>query len=290
MAGPLIIHHGSPDWWLSPDIWVTPHGAPPTSPGVTPEAGKTYDVQVRVYNNYPLPVTDWNLFVCWAIPTAGSIPIPPAAQLLNGTPYGSPISMPAGYPGYSQIFTAKTPWTPVYENGGHECLIAVAFVQVIGFPFSGGLNGDAGPTGDYSIGQRNLGVLPVPHMKKPRRFSYGFQACNGADEERTFVLTARQAALSQIAAVLLDVRGGRAVIDRPGKVEGLGIAASHKPGEAELEGATAVLSSVKIPPRSCHPFTLVGILQTGNALINVTLTQNKRVVGGISVLAMADEK
>ena len=58
MAGPLIINHGSPDWWLSPDIWVTPHGAPPTSPGVTPEAGKTYDVQVRFYNNYPLAVTD----------------------------------------------------------------------------------------------------------------------------------------------------------------------------------------------------------------------------------------
>ena len=251
-------------------------------------------MQVRVYNNYTLPVTDWNLFVCWAIPTVGPIPVPPAGQMLNGTPYGSPVSVPTGYPGYSQIFTANTPWTPVYENGGHECLVAAAYLQVIGFPFAAGLNGDAAATGDYSIAQRNLGVLPVGHMKKPRRFSYGFQACNGADddadEERTFVLTARQAPLSQIAAVLLEVRGGRAVIDRPGKVEGLGIAASHKCGEAELEGATAVLSSVKIPPRSCHPFTLTGILQTGNALIHVTLTQDKRVVGGISVLAMADEK
>ena len=44
------------------------------------------------------------------------------------------------------------------------------------------------------------------------------------------------------------------------------------------------------PPRCCHPFTLTGILQTGNALIHVTQTQDKRVVGGISVLAMADEK
>ena len=286
--GLLTIDIGSPDWWLSPDIWVTPHGAAPTSPGVTPEAGKTYDVQVRVYNNYAEAVTDWNLFVCWAIPTAGPIPIPPAAQMLNGTPTGSPISMPAGYPGYSQIFTATTPWTPVYENGGHECLIAAAFVQAIGFLAN--LDGSRGPTEDYSVAQRNLSVLPVGHMKKPRRFSYRFQACNGDDEERTFVLTGRQAPLSQIAAVLPDVPGGRAVIDRPGKVEGLGIAASHKCGEAELEGATAVLSSVKIPPGSCHPFTLTGILQTGNALINVTLTHDERVVGGISVLAMADEK
>ena len=186
MAGPLIINHGSPDWWLSPDIWVTPHGAPPTSPGVTPEAGKTYDVQVRVYNNYTLPVTDWNLFVCWAIPTVGPIPVPPAGQMLNGTPYGSPVSIPAGYPGYSQIFTANTPWTPIFENGGHECLVAAAYFQVIGFPFSAGLNGDAAATGDYSIAQHNLGVVQLGHMQPtPRRFNYAFQAFNGADQDAT---------------------------------------------------------------------------------------------------------
>ena len=68
-------------------------------------------------------------------------------------------------------------------------------------------------------------------------------------QERHFVLAARQAPLSHIAAVLLEVRRGRAVIDSPGKVEGLGIAASHKCGEAELEGATAVLSSVSTRSR-----------------------------------------
>ena len=68
MSGPLIINRGSPNWWLSPDIWVALPSAPNT-PVADPIAGTTYEVQVRVYNNYDLPVTDWNLFVCWAIPT-----------------------------------------------------------------------------------------------------------------------------------------------------------------------------------------------------------------------------
>ena len=292
---PLTLYPGSPDWWLSTDIWVTPHGAAPSSPGVIPVAGKVYDVQVRVYNNYNEAVTDWNLFVCWAIPTVGGIPIPPAAQILNGLPLGSPCNFPAGYPGYSQIVTAKTSWTPTFENNGHECLIAVAYEQAIGFPFPQYIDANNSHDAEdpYSAAQHNLGVLQVgmaPPPHKPKRFSYGFQACNGADAEHQFVLTARQAPLSEIAALLPNVPGGRIVIDKPGKVEGLGIAASHKPEAAELEAAPAVISSVKIPPRSCRPFTLGGALQAGNALIHVTLTLDKRVIGGISVLVMADEK
>jgi hypothetical protein len=35
---------------------------------------------------------------------------------------------------------------------------------------------------------------------------------------------------------------------------------------------------------------LGGVLAEGNALINVTQSRDKRVVGGLSVLAMAEEK
>jgi hypothetical protein len=35
---------------------------------------------------------------------------------------------------------------------------------------------------------------------------------------------------------------------------------------------------------------LGGVLLTGNALINVTQSRDQRVVGGLSVLAMAEEK
>jgi hypothetical protein len=85
------------------------------------------------------------------------------------------------------------------------------------------------------------------------------------------------------------VPGGRAVLDKPGKVERLGIVASADPSAAELERARAKLT-VKIAPQSCRRFTLGGVLAEGNALINVTQSRDKRVVGGLSVLAMAEEK
>jgi hypothetical protein len=51
MTGLLSIDHGSPKWWLSPDIWVTPVGGPTTPPGVEdPTAGHTYNVSVRAHD------------------------------------------------------------------------------------------------------------------------------------------------------------------------------------------------------------------------------------------------
>lgn len=291
MAGPLIINQGSPQWWLSPDIWVTPVGASSTAPpGVAnPTAGQAYDVWVRVWNPYPSPVTDWNLFVCWAIPTAGPIPLPPTSQFLNGTPWGSPIgTVPTGGPGVNKICKATTTWTPAFENGGHECLIAVAYVQIIGFPFPTSLPGNAAPTGDCSIAQHNLGVIQVGSPMK-WRFTYPFQVFNLADEERGFIIEARQAPLSEIEAFLPGVPGGRKVIDQPGKVQHLGVVASAKPDPGELEGAAAV-HPIKIAPRGHRRFMLGGSLQAGSALIHVTQSLDQRVIGGLSVLVIASEK
>jgi hypothetical protein len=281
MSGPLVINHGSgSDWWLSPDIWAALPSAPDT-PVPNPIAGTTYEVRVRVYNNYAAPVTDWNLFVCWAIPTVGPYPVPPAAQILNGLPYGSPINVPAGYSGFFQVVTASTNWTPSYENGGHECLIAAAYNQTTGFPFSAGLNGDAAATGDYSIAQHNLGVLDIGSQKTPPRFQYPFQAFNGFDKERGFLIEARLGLLSDIAAFLPGEALRRRVLEKPGKVEHVGIG---------LEGSTQMRSEVKIAPRSCHPLTLSGRLQSGNALIHVTQSVDGRVIGGLSVLVMTEKE
>jgi|ERR1035438_8496186 hypothetical protein len=292
MSGILTIDKGSPHWWLSPDIWVTRVGDPTTFPGVgNPVAGEAYNVSVRVRDNYADPVdSEWNLFVCWVIPTLGPIPIPPAAQILNT----GAIAVPVPPMSSVQLETAAT-WTPSFVNGGHECLIAMAYLQqAIGGGVDGGLPvsslaGNAPDTYFSSIAQKNLGVLKVGSHRKPP-FHYAFQACNGADEERRFVITARQAPLSDIAAFLPGMPGGRSILDKPGKFEGLGITASAKPGADAPEAAGAVHSSVGIAPRSCHPFTLSGVLPEGNALIHVTQSLDERVVGGLSVLVMAEEK
>lgn len=288
----LIIRHGSPNWWTSHDIWVAnPPSTSTSTPVANPVAGKTYDVWVRVKNSTgapisgPPPALPWLLNVVWAIPSAGSIPLSslPSGDVLNETAILDAIPAGASVP-----IKCMNQWTPVYENGGHECLVAWTYASDIAYPFEPSLEGDAGPGDNWSIAQHNLGVLPVGSSKH-HLIKYAFQVCNGADEERSFVVQARQAPLREIEAFLPGVPGGRAVLDKPGKVERLGIVASADPCAAELERAPAELT-VKIARRSCRRFTLGGLLLEGNALINVTQSRDQRVVGGLSVLAMAEEK
>ena len=190
--------------------------------------------------------------------------------------------------GASVSIKCANQWTPVFENGGHECLIAWTNASNIAYPFQPDLDGSAGPGDNWSIAQHNLGVLPVGSGKR-HLIKYAFQVCNGADEERGFVVAARQAPLEEIEAFLPGVPGGRAILDKPGKVERLGIVASADPSDAELEQARAELT-VKIAAQRCRRFTLGGVLTEGNALINVTQSHDERVGGGLSVLAMAEEK
>ena len=293
MAGILTIAPGSPDWWLSPDIWVTPVGRPTSPPGTAnPIAGEAYNVSVRVHDNYPDPVPggSWDLFVCWAIPTTGPIPVPTAAgQILNNAPVAVNV------PGMSAVIVqTATTWTPSFENGGHECLVAAVYsIGADGLPpiLDGNPKTQAYEQGTVSVAQHNLGVLSLGMIGGMRTgIRYRFQVCNGFDEEREFVVGARQAPLSQIEHFVPGVPGGRTVLDKPGKVERLGLVASAKPDPKELEAAPAVLPRVRIAPRSCRQFTLGGSLERGNALINVIQSHGERVVGGLSVLVMSEVK
>ena len=291
MSGILTISAGSPNWWLSPDIWVTPVGSPTTPPGTAnPIEGQAYNVSVRIHDNYPEPVPNgWGLFVCWMIPTTGTFATPTGAQVLNNAP------ITVNVPAMSSIVvqTAKT-WTPSFENGGHECLIAAAYGTAPGEGLPPGLDADPSARdtnqGYLSIAQHNLGVLSLGSGIGGTGIRYPFQVCNGSDQEREFVVAARQAPLSEIRHFLPGLPGGRSALDKPGKVERLGLVASAKPERRELEDAPAVLSRVRIAPRSCRQFTLGGSLEKGNALINVTQSHGERVVGGLSVLVMAEAK
>lgn len=289
MSG-LVIRHGSPNWWTSDDIWVASNPSTKTSPHVgNPTAGQAYDVWVRVTNPTSQTIGSqslwWNLQAVWAIPTAGPIPLPTSAanNIALPTIYGIPG-------GQSAEFKSLSPWTPVFENGGHECLIAWTNASNIAYPSASDpyLDGSAGPGDNWSIAQHNLGVLQAGSSKR-HLIRYAFQVCNGADEERGFVVSARQAPLEAIEAFLPSLPGGRAILDKPGKIERLGIVASADPSAAEVEQARAEVT-VKIAPQSCRRFTLVGLLPEGNALINVTQSRDQRAVGGLSVLAMAEEK
>src|SRR5580704_3263314 len=201
MSGILTLTKGSPYWYLSPDIWVQPQGTPDAGPpGVTPVAAQTYDVWVRVHNLYSEATDpDWNLFVEWAIPGTGNLPVIQANFLngvvLGGVPNGLPIGTSVHATSHYDVKCA-TSWVPVYENGGHECLIAVVYdasaISLIvdpGPPGSlGSLNGDAGSgaQGDSSTAQKNLGVL----MPTVHGIRYPFRASNVGGIRDGFTLVA----------------------------------------------------------------------------------------------------
>lgn len=277
----LIIHQGSP-WWLSPDIWVTEAGNPSVIVA-NPIAGHNYNVVVRVWNPYNATWPGWSLYVCWAIPTPTPIPRPPTSQELSTPPFGSPISVA---PLSNQTFTFN--WTPSFQNGGHECLIAVAYGQDIGGPPST-LNGDGSDTaqGELSIAQHNLGVLPAGMM---RPFHYPFRIYNVGGEEREFVVSARQAPLSEIAPFHRGLPGGQKLLEQPGKVEELSISGAAHPDHYETETGAGIASRMTLPPHSGRLLSLSGKLQKGNALVHVTQSFRGRVIGGLSVLVMAETK
>lgn len=279
----LIIHHGSPHWWLSPDIWLANAPSTSGSPHVAnPAAGSTYDVWVRVTNptkaTLSTALLKWNLEVVWAYPFAGSIPLSslPAGDVLNST------GLDAIPGGTSVDIKCTNTWTP---KTGHECIVAWTNASNIAYPSSPYLEGDAGPANNWSIAQHNFIVLPV----KMRKFHLAFQVCNGVAKELSFDIAARQAPLETIEALLPGVPGGLTLLNRQGKVEHLGLVASKDASADELDQAPAQLT-VTIGPQSCQAFTLGGVLPGGNALINITQTRQERVVGGLSVLAMADEQ
>ncbi len=300
MSVPLYIQPGSPNWWLSPGIYVTTV-SDPTTKVTNPIAGSEYTVWVQVENFYPeADDSGWALFVCWLIPTSAPIPIAsiPAGQILNGFissagPQGSPITVPipAGTISSPAVVNlqAATTWTPAFENGGHECLIALVYnEQETGGPPISSVNYNAPWTQTYTLAQHNLSVLPMTQIRP--HFQYPFRVYNEGDEERGFVLRAWQGPLSEIAGFLPGLPGGRHVLQHPGKVERLGVVASAKPDAAELHAGPAVVHSIKIPPRSGRAMTLAGSLPEGNALIHVTQSLGERVLGGLSVLVMAGEK
>lgn len=299
MSGSLLIQQGaSPNWWLSPAIWVT-ETAPPYSIVANPIAGKTYNVQVQVENPYSAPVNGgWSLLVFWSVPVVGGFPLaysasPPSplqsenilnGQLVGGYWQGLAITETVPGPGSVTIQAAKG-WTPVYENGGHECLVAFAYnEEATGLPLTTVQGND--PWSDVAtVAQHNLGVLAATHM---RHFEYPFRVSNALAESHAFDIAAQVAPLSSIISFLPNLPGGRSILDHAGKVEHLGLVEAG--GSADHHARSTTLAGVHVRRGSHRTFSLVGTLPHGNALVNVTQSLDGHVVGGLSVLLLGEKE
>jgi hypothetical protein len=133
---------GGTVFWESPDVWVD------SSLGQDqPVPGEANTVRARVSN---LGLEDANgVFVkfWWANP---SLAITEATANLIGI--GS-ANITAGS---TAVVTCPNPWVPVIENGGHECLLAEAYLPVLD-----ALTSPMDPVDDRHVGQKNEQLVIV---------------------------------------------------------------------------------------------------------------------------------
>jgi len=143
-------------FWESPDVWVQ------SSLGINqPVVGENNTVFARV-NNYGMQyATGVMVKFWWANP---SLAITESTANLIGIGYANVPS------GWSVDVQCPNPWTPVEENGGHECLIAEAYI-----PVKDPLTAPMDPLDDRHVGQKNE-YLTI--LKKGEKFTVKVQAVN----------------------------------------------------------------------------------------------------------------
>jgi hypothetical protein len=145
-------------FWESPDIRVyqgdvqDPNAATPV---LHPTPGIPHSVFVHVWNLGRLPALGVTVRAWWANPSFSfdaSSPEPP--HYIGGTRVNLGDRTSADC---HQLVRIEGLWTPVVENGGHECLLAVA-THVMD-PYGGGFVAST----DRHVGQRNV-TLASPQL------------------------------------------------------------------------------------------------------------------------------
>lgn len=148
---------GGTVFWESPDVWVE------GSLGINqPVPGEPSNVFARVSNFGQEDATGVLVKFWWADP---SLAITEASAHLIG------IGSVAVVPSLGTVTVpCPTPWTPVVENGGHECLLAEAEI-----PGLDPLSAPMDPVDDRHVGQKNEQLVLVP---KGKPFSIQVRAAN----------------------------------------------------------------------------------------------------------------
>jgi len=147
---------GGTTFWESPDVWVQNANVINQ-----PVPGQANTVFANISNLGLQDATGVQVNYYWVNP---SLAITTANANLIGTGY---VNVPAAW---TVPLQCPTPWVPVVENGGHECLIAEAFIPVQD-PLTSPLN----PVDDRHVGQKNEQLVL---LKKGEKFSVKVGAAN----------------------------------------------------------------------------------------------------------------
>ncbi len=123
-------------FWESPDVWVV------SSLGINqPVPGETNQVYARV-TNYGLQQANGVVVKFWWVNP--SLAISEASANLIGIAFVNIASL------RTVVVPCPAPWIPIEENGGHECLLAEAYV-----PGADPLTTPMDPVADRHVGQKN---------------------------------------------------------------------------------------------------------------------------------------
>lgn len=187
-TGARPIPGGTP-FWRSPDVFVR------SSAGHNvPVAGEKNRIFCRVNNWGMQDASGVRLRFWWANP---SLAINESTAHLIGV---ASAFVPARY---SVIVECESPWVPVMENNGHECVFAEAWV-----PESDPLQHALEPVTDRHVCQKNLNVIEVPLASA---MSFPLQALNVArtPQQVTFGIQALPAAtaLRLLSSPAVQYRG-----------------------------------------------------------------------------------
>lgn len=263
-------------FWESPDIRVyegdvqDPSSATPV---MNPTPGVPHSVFVHVWNLGRLPALGATVRAWWANPSFSfdaSSPEPP--HYIGGTRVnlGDRTS-----PDCHQLVRIEGLWTPVVENGGHECLLAV--VTHVMDPASGGFAAST----DRHVGQHNL-MLAAPSMDlTPLLTTLGAALTIGSDLQLLHggadvapillahkVVVGRDVVLPQVTDVVTPVPGlstighlgtvtrtlgGNAVIPGAASVQALRTPASL----TEINRPGLLMGRVSVQPRTVSPAVAV---------------------------------
>ncbi|MBB5420727.1 hypothetical protein [Paraburkholderia atlantica] len=274
MAAHLLIRDGSPQWWLSPDIWVVPGNDPNGLPGV-PVAGQAAYLWAHVANTGDIAASGTRIDFYWANP-AMQVVVGAATQI--GSAYAD---IPAGG---AQDVLCLVPWVPSIVNGGHECVLAVAHntaeLPPLPDPLPAGF--DFNPPAYDEIAQRNLSVVQTMMMVP---FPLTITAPARADKE-VVVTTEVGGTLDERILIQLGLGGFRLAAKEEVEVDVSRDATGHR---REREHCARDLG-VHVPRgTSTGVFVTIqakGLSREEYQLVHVLERSGDRVLGGMSYVVV----
>lgn len=278
MAIELWVEDGDP-WYLSPDIWVVPGNDPNGTIGI-PVANERGYVWARVHNKGTTAVENATVRYYWANP---STLITPSNATQIGMSFVSLLS------GETKDVLCLTPWTPVWVNDGHECLVVEAF-HPFDPPSPRGPNDPYDPPNDRHVAQLNLNVA----LRAQKQIAiFPFAAGNTTRFGRAEVsLRARRAPMESLAALKKNL-GLKQLPAEMGEIKEFGLQPFRCGEQIRRVGEPQLAINLKLNEQKGLALAIQLPEQSesdSGALFFVEQFVGEKVVGGIGALLVPETK